>query len=193
MPPCQWPFANFYTCIHVHACMCMHVGTLPHAPRCPQIPFPLTRPLPRATGSPKHQNSISLGLIKIIWFCLKIIYLWTFLNSYMLLNLDWFCGSPLGGGWVDGDGVGVGVWGVSHAHMHVHTCMHMHACMHMHVKHDKHGCLHGGGHLQFLYMYTCTCMCVHVHMCGDIPHAPRHHHSPVPSPEPQEAQNTKIQ
>ena len=33
---------------------------------------------------------------------------------------------------------------------HMHACMHTH--MHMHVKHDKHGCLHGGGHLQLLNM-----------------------------------------
>ena len=35
-------------------------------------------------------------------------------------------------------------------HMYMHACMHTR--MHMHVKHDKHGCLHGGGHLQLLYM-----------------------------------------
>ena len=81
---------NFYTCIyvrvHVCACMCMHVcacGNTPHAPRCPQTPPP-TCPLPRATGSPNHQNSISLELIEIFRFCLKILYLWTFLNSYRL-------------------------------------------------------------------------------------------------------------
>ena len=37
------------------------------------------------------------------------------------------------------------------AHMCMHACIHAHT--HMHVKHDKHGCLHGGGHLQLLYMY----------------------------------------
>ena len=70
-------------------------------------------------------------------------------------------------GWM-GVRVGMGVWGVSHAHMH--------ACTHMHVKHAKHGCLHVGGHLQFLYMYkcvcvhvcACTCMCV----CGGTPPMP---------------------
>ena len=35
-------------------------------------------------------------------------------------------------------------------HMYMHACMHTR--MHMHAKHDKHGCLHGGGHLQLLYM-----------------------------------------
>ena len=38
--------------------------------------------------------------------------------------------------------VGVGIWSA--------PCKHTH--MHMHVKHDKHGCLHGGGHLQLLNM-----------------------------------------
>ena len=65
--------------VRVHACTCMHAhacawGAPPNHP-------PLT---PRAAGSPKHQNSISLELIEIIWFCLKILYLWTFLNSYRL-------------------------------------------------------------------------------------------------------------
>ena len=70
---------NFYTCIHVHAnvCMCVcvhvcvHVWGHPHAPR----PLPPTCPLPRATRSPKHQNLISLKLIEIFRFCLKILYL----------------------------------------------------------------------------------------------------------------------
>ena len=82
---------NFYTCISVCVCVCacMHVhvcGDTPHAPRCP----PSTWPLPRAAGSPKHQNSISPELIKIIRFCLKILYLWTFPNSYRLylITLD---------------------------------------------------------------------------------------------------------
>ena len=44
----------------------------------------------------------------------------------------------------------MGVWGSV-------PCMN--ACMHMYVKHDKHdkhGCPHVSGHLQFLYMYTCV-------------------------------------
>ena len=60
-------------CMHAHACACMWKH-----PPCPQIP-PDTPPptclLPRATGSPKHQISITLELIKIIRFCLKILYL----------------------------------------------------------------------------------------------------------------------
>ena len=80
---------NFYTCIHVCMCMCMHAhvcacgGTPPMPPDAPDTPPP-TCPLPRAAGSPKQQNSISPELIEIIRFCLKILYLWTFLNSYRL-------------------------------------------------------------------------------------------------------------
>ena len=70
-------------------------------------------------------------------------------------------GVGLGGGieWV---GVGVD-GGTPHArvHMHVHTCTR--TCMH--VKHDKHGCLHGGSHLQFPHMFILAfsvCACSHV-------------------------------
>ena len=84
----QWgrPFAwNYHVyharvCVHVHTCMCTIVGGTPN-----HSPPPYTHPpTPRAAGSPKHQNSISLELIQIIRFCLKILYLWTFLNSYRL-------------------------------------------------------------------------------------------------------------
>ena len=78
---------NFYTCIHVHVCMCacacMHVhmcGTPPIPPNIPHLPVPPLEP----QGVPKHQNSISLELIEIFRFCLKILYLQTFLNSYKL-------------------------------------------------------------------------------------------------------------
>ena len=80
---------NFYTCINVCVCMCMCMCA--HACVCvwghPPMPLdapPPTCPLPRAAGSPKHQISISPELIEIIQFCLKILYLWTFLNSYRL-------------------------------------------------------------------------------------------------------------
>ena len=101
-----------------------------------------------------------------------------------LSNFYWFWGStPLGGvadGWI-GVGVGMGVWGVSHAHTHTHV----HACTHMHVKHAnhaKHGCLHVGGHLQFLYMYTCVCVhvwaCTCVCMCEGTPPCPQMSQTP---------------
>ena len=64
-------------CMHVHACACAHMWGAP-----PTLIHP--PPTPRAAGSPKHQNSITPELIEIIRFCLKILYLWTFLNSYRL-------------------------------------------------------------------------------------------------------------
>ena len=73
-------FLYMYTCVCVHVCACMCmctcVGTPPMPPDASRHPPP-TCPLPRAAGSPKHQNSISLELIKIFLFCLKILYLWT--------------------------------------------------------------------------------------------------------------------
>ena len=71
-------------------------------------------------------------------------------------------GHPLGGGWV-------GLWGCGcmgcpmQAHMCMHACIHAH--MHMHVKHDKHGCLHGGSLLQLLYMYILV-LCMYIHTCA---------------------------
>ena len=84
----QWgrPFAwNYHVyhacmCVCVHVCMCTCLGAPPNHPS-PSYTDP---PSPRATGSPKHQNSITSELIEIIRFCLKILYLWTFLNSYRL-------------------------------------------------------------------------------------------------------------
>ena len=69
-------------CMHAHACVC--IWGHPPFPQIPPDTHPPTCPLPRAAGSPKHQISITLELIEIIRFCLKILYLRTFLNSYRL-------------------------------------------------------------------------------------------------------------
>ena len=72
--------------------------------------------------------------------------------------------------------------GAPPTHVRTHTCMQAHTrtCAHtcMHVEHDKHGRLHGGGHLQFPNMFilafrACACIHMHVHMSRDTPHAPR--------------------
>ena len=80
--PFAWNYHVYHVCVCVHACACMCtcVWDTPQPPPTPIHP----PPTPRAAGSPKYQNSISLELIKIIQFCLKILYLWTFLNSYRL-------------------------------------------------------------------------------------------------------------
>ena len=89
---------------------------------------------------------------------------------------------------------------MSHAHTHAHLCTCMHARTHMHVKHAnhaKHGCLHVGGHLQFLYMYTCVYVRVHVHVWGmppmspDAPDTPTHLSPPQSHREPKTAKFNK--
>ena len=91
-------------------------------------------------------------------------------------------------GWM-GVGVGMGVWGDVPC---MHACTRMHTHMHMHVKHAKHGCLHVGGHLQFLYMYKCACMRVCVCMCVGTPPMPPD--APTPTcPLPRAAGSPKHQ
>ena len=96
-------------------------------------------------------------------------------------------------GWI-GVEVGVSVWEGAPWTTHMHACMNMHAHIHththMHVKHDKHGCLHRGGHLQFLYMcmHACTYMCT----CVGHPHAPdAPRHPSIYLPHPQQPQGVQ--
>ena len=129
-----------------------------------------------------------------------------YLDSFKSYRIFTDLGGTPDRGWVGGWVLGVGLGGGSphtRAHIHVHartctTCTCTRTCMH--VKHDKHGCLHGGGHLQFpnmfiLVFHACACMHVHVHMSRDTPHAPRCPPTHLPSPqsrrEPQGAQITK--
>ena len=73
-PQIQWgqPLCWNYHVYHVHVCVCMCMCTCVGDTPQPPPPFPPSPPTPRATGSPKHQNSISLELIEIIQFCLKL-------------------------------------------------------------------------------------------------------------------------
>ena len=90
---------GFPQCIHMHthkiydlheiimfttctcACACVWGAPPNHPPPHPSNPqttphtHPSNPPTPRAAGSRKHRNSISLELIEIIRFCLKILYL----------------------------------------------------------------------------------------------------------------------
>ena len=70
-------------------CICTCLGTPPMPPDAPQPICPSPEPQ-GAAGSPNHQKFISPELIEIIRFCLKNLYLWTFLNSsrLMLITLD---------------------------------------------------------------------------------------------------------
>ena len=95
---CIWHHREFPWIPPMGVAICMKLSCLPrvcacmrmHVHMCGDTPQPTSTlihpPLPplRAAGSQKHQNSISLELIEIIRFCLKILYLWTFLNSYRL-------------------------------------------------------------------------------------------------------------
>ena len=69
---------------------------------------------------------------------------------------------------------GVGGWvGASPTHVRTHTHARArtyahHACM---LNMINHGCLHGGGHLQFSNMFIFAfraCACVHVCMCTRV-------------------------
>ena len=58
----------------------------------------------------------------------------------------------------------------------------------MHVEHDKHGCLHGGGHLQYPNMFILVFrVCACVHLSRDTPMPPDAPNPSAPSPEPQGA------
>ena len=76
----------------MHVCVHMHVHMSRETPIPPDAPNP-SGPSPEpqgAAGSPNHWKFISPELIEIIRFCLKNLYLWTFLNSsrLMLNTLD---------------------------------------------------------------------------------------------------------
>ena len=107
-------------------------------------------------------------------------------SSLIAFLLIWG-GTPLGGG--------VGGWEWGWVGASPRTCTRARMCAHtcMHVKHDKHGCLHGGGHLQFSNMFilafrVCACVHVRVHVSRDTPPCPQMPPNPsASSPEPQGA------
>ena len=103
----------------------------------------------------------------------------------VLSNFNWFQGSPGGGGWVDGVGLGVG--GVpckhtcTHIHAHTHTCTCMLNMLNMDTSISAAIC----------NFYTC----IHVHACACMwghPHAPRCPQTPPPHlPPPQSCREPK--
>ena len=94
----------------------------------------------------------------------------------VLLNFDWFQGSPPRGGGVGGCGWG---WWEGAPHTHAHTC----ACMHTHAHtYDIIGNSHGfpqwgrpfawNYHVYHMHVCVCVHVCVHMHMCGAPPSTP---------------------
>ena len=83
----------------------------------------------------------------------------------VLLNFDWFQGSPtLGGrGWVDG---GWGWWQGPPTYVHTHA----HARMCMHIWHHRESLgfpqIQWGQPFAWNYHVYHACMCVHVHVCA---------------------------
>ena len=110
----------------------------------------------------------------------------------VLLNFDWFQGSPLGSGGVGGSG-----WRV------VRGCL-PHTCTHMHMHACARTCMHIWHHREFLgfpeiqwgqpfawnyhvyhahmCMHVCVCVCACAHVCGVPPNHP-HLHPPTPTPQ----------
>ena len=103
----------------------------------------------------------------------------------VLLNFEWFRGSPrgVGSGWM---GWGV-VRGAPHPHAHVCACTHMYTHAHMYdiivIQWER----------PFAWNYHVyhTCTCVHVHACGHVWGQPPKSTTPHPQ-ELQEAENTKF-
>ena len=98
LPTWRHPCLSCLTCMCMHVCACMHAcvhGTPPYTP----IPTPTPSiHLPPPGGTPRiGQNSITLELIKIFQFCLKIWNLWRISHPWVGA---WFGGWV--GGWVDG-------------------------------------------------------------------------------------------
>ena len=113
----------------------------------------------------------------------------------VLLNFDWFQGSPLGvGEWVDGGG---GWWQGAPRHMHMH--MHVCTCRYMHTRTHTHTCMYDiiGNSQGFPknpmeaaicmtlsclpHMHVCVCACACV--WGAPPTTP-HPHPNTPHPQP---------
>ena len=99
----------------------------------------------------------------------------------VLLNFDWFRGSPPGGWWMDGWGWG-SVWVCggcpmhTRMHMHAHACTHVCTCMLNMLNMDA-------SMLAAIcnFIHVCVCVCMHAHAWACMwghPHAPRYPQMP---------------
>ena len=153
-------------------------------------PHPSTHPPTHQTIHPPMGGEVSTDFkssngIEISWLV------------EVLLNFDWFWGSPpggWGGGWM-------GVGGGERVHpTHVHT--HVHARTLTRVWHHREfpGIPPMGAAicmklscLPRMHVRVCVCVCACAHVWGYPPTTPHPHPPTPPPPEPQGAQNTKIQ
>ena len=81
-------------------------------------------------------------------------------------------------GWM-GVAVGMGVWGVSHACTHVHTC----TCMLNMLNMDASMLVAICNFYTCINVHVCMCMCMHVHVCGDTPPCPQIPPTHLPPPQ----------
>ena len=103
----------------------------------------------------------------------------------VLLNFDWFRGSPRG--WM-GEGVGERV-PPTHMHMHVHACMHTHV---YDIIGNSQGFPQWGLPFAIEIIMFNVYMCVHVHVCVCVHVCGGHpNHPPHPSTTPQSCREPK--
>ena len=100
----------------------------------------------------------------------------------VLLNFEWFRGSPLGGGgWVDGGG---GWWeGASHPHAHAFTHMHVYAHARAYdIIGNSQVFPQWGRPFAWNYHVYHTCVCMHAHVCACVVGTPNHPSPPSTHP-----------
>ena len=126
---------------------------------------------------------------------------WNILISSSVIKFLLILGVHPPGGWRMGAWGWEWVWvcvGVSHAHTHAHTHTHARTCMlNMLIMLNMDASMSAAICNFYTCIHVCMCMCVHARVWGDTPPCPQMPltppHPPAPSPEPQGAQNTKIQ
>ena len=124
-----------------------------------------------------------------------------------LSNFYWFWGSTPLGGWRMGTWGWGWVWVCggcpmhTHMHTHAHTRTHTRTCMlNMLTMLNMDASMSAAICNFYTCIHVCMCVCVRACACAWVwghppmpPDAPDTPHPPAPSPEPQGAQNSKIQ
>ena len=154
-------------------------------------PDPTHQPTQPPTHRPNHTPTHGWGILhrfqifKRNWNILISSSVIEFLLADVWMGWGW--------AWVCG--------GMSHACTHAHARMHAHTCMlNMLIMLNMDASLSVAICNFYTCIHVCMCMCVHACACacvGGHPPCPQMPltppHPPAPSPEPQGAQNTKIQ